>query len=82
MSRPSFIIGIISGTVIFIATILFLFNMFKFSRYELINLLFIIGIAYGIHGIQHAYEELYFDFNPLIGKWKPKDESDLKIKTI
>ena len=47
----------------------------------MINLLFIIGIAYGIHGIQHAYEELYFDFNPLIGKWIPKDEkleNDLK----
>ena len=72
--RPSFIIGIISGTVIFIATILFLLNMSKFTQYELINLLIIIGIAYGIHGIQHVYEELYFDFNPLIGKWIPKDE--------
>lgn len=36
-------------------------------------ILFAMAISLGIHGIQHAYEEMYYDFNPLEGKILPKD---------
>ena len=35
--------------------------------------LFAMAISLGIHGFQHAYEEMYYDFNPLEGKMLPKD---------
>ena len=73
--RPSFITGILSGIVIFIAIILFFihFNTISKDKVQLIIILFVMGIAIGVHGIQHAYEEIYFNFNPMIGKWKPED---------
>jgi hypothetical protein len=29
------------------------------------------SIAFGIHGLQHTHDEIYYDFNPLVpGKFK------------
>ena len=74
--RPSFIISAISGTIIFIALILFIinFNTLKSDNKGFINTMLLLGIALAIHGISHYYEEIYFNFNPLTGKWNPKDE--------
>jgi hypothetical protein len=37
-------------------------------------ILFTMAISLGIHGIQHAYEEIYYEYNPLVtGKLLPKD---------
>ena len=66
--RPSFLCSIISGILILVGIIL--------SEYETIMILFAMAISLGIHGIhgmQHAYEEMYYDFNPLEGKILPKD---------
>ena len=32
------------------------------------------AISFSMHGIQHYYEEIYFDYNPLVGKWKINDD--------
>ena len=69
--RPSFIISAISGTIIFIATILFIVNIKGISKdtNKFIELLLLIGIGFAIHGISHYYEEIYFNFNPLTNNW-------------
>ena len=75
MVRPSFIASAISGTIILIATLIALINLSTLSKdsFKLISVLLLLGIAFGIHGISHYYEEIYFNFNPLVGKWTPDD---------
>lgn len=76
MKRPSFIATSISGIIIFVAFILFIINFKLFSSdpVNLINTLLFLGISFGLHAVAHYYEEIYYDFNPFIGKWIPKDE--------
>ena len=73
--RPSFIASALSGTIIFIAFILFCINFKSISKnpYEFIVILSLIGIGFGVHSVSHYYEEIYYDFNPLDGKWKIRD---------
>ena len=76
--RPSFIASTLSGLIIFIAIILFIINyktLVSDNKY-FINTLILLSIAIGIHGLSHYFEEIYIDFNPLIGKWKPKDKPE------
>jgi hypothetical protein len=79
--RPSFIASALSGTIIFIAFILFCINYQSIFQkpYEFIVILTLIGIGFGIHSISHYYEEIYYDFNPFIGKWTGKDEPSVKV---
>lgn len=81
MVRPSFIASGISGTIILIAFILFFIYLKNKNEdtYKLIVLLSLIGIGFGVHGISHSYEEIYFDFNPFIGKWYPKNEPKINF---
>ena len=74
--RPSFIISAFSGTIILIATILFFINIRTISKNPsvLIVIMFLLGIAFAIHGISHYYEEIYFNFNPLTNDWKVNDK--------
>jgi hypothetical protein len=74
--RPSFIISALSGTIIFIAIILFFINIKTISKDPkiLTELLFLMGIGFAIHGISHYYEEIYFNFNPLTNDWKVNDK--------
>lgn len=74
--RPSFIVSALSGTIIFIAAILFLINIKTISKDTnvFIGLLFLLGISFAIHGISHYYEEIYFNFNPLTNNWKINDK--------
>ena len=71
--RPSFLSSIISGILILVAIILTIINSNNLTKYETIMVLFAMAISLGIHGFQHAYEEMYYDFNPLEGKMLPKD---------
>lgn len=58
----------------FIAIILICMNLNSFTKYETIMIIFAFAISLGIHGIQHAYEEIYYDYNPFVnGKLLPKD---------
>jgi hypothetical protein len=74
--RPSFIASAFSGTLIFISLILFIINFkeIKNDSFKIILLITLLGIGFGIHGINHVYEEIYFDFNPFIGKWKVNND--------
>ena len=76
MVRPSFIASTVSGIIILIASIISILNMKALSKdsFKLVTILLLIGIAFGIHAIGHYYEEIYFDFNPLVGKWKVNDD--------
>jgi len=80
--RPSFIVSCISGVIIFIAFIIFIFYTISINKdekiFKNIILLSLLGIGIGIHGISHVYEEVYFDFNPLINKWQINDEPSFK----
>ena len=80
--RSSFIASALSGTIIFIAFILFCINFKSISKnpYEFIIILSLIGIGFGIHSVSHYYEEIYYDFNPFIGKWSGKDTPSLKVE--
>jgi hypothetical protein len=80
--RPSFIASALSGIIIFIALILFFVNYKNITKdpYKVIILLVLIGICFGVHAICHYYEEIYYDFNPLIGYWSGKDSPSVKIK--
>jgi hypothetical protein len=72
--RVSFVINILTSIILIIAIIVFIKN---YKRIENINQMIIIlllfATAVGIHGIQHSIEEIYYDFNPLAGKWKIND---------
>ena len=74
--RPSFIASLLSGLIIFVATILFIVNIqtLYVNTPKFIELLILLGIAFGVHGISHYYEEIYFDFNPLTNKWTVHDK--------
>jgi len=72
--RPSFLSSIISGLLILVGIILTIVNSNNLTKYETIMILFAMAISLGIHGMQHAYEEIYYDYNPFVnGKLLPKD---------
>jgi hypothetical protein len=75
--RPSFITHIINGLLSFIALILYLSNYQKINIENTLIIILLLSIAFGIHGILHHYEEIYYDFNPLENKWIPQQH---KIK--
>lgn len=72
--RISFILAGVSGTIVLIALIMTLFNIKNINTQSLIIILLLLSIGLGIHGIQHSNEEIYYDFNPLVGKWKINDD--------
>jgi hypothetical protein len=74
--RPSFIVSVLSGLIIFIAAIIFILNfkILSMNTPKFIELLLLLGIAFGVHGISHYYEEIYFNFNPLTNNWSIYDK--------
>lgn len=74
--RPSFIVSVLSGLIIFIAVIIFILNfkILSMNTPKFIELLLLIGIAFGVHSISHYYEEIYFNFNPLTNNWAIYDK--------
>lgn len=75
--RPSFLSQIISGLLILTAFIIGYNNYKQLSEekdmFKVIGIILLFSLALGVHGIQHSTEEIYYDFNPLEGKWKVKD---------
>lgn len=71
---PSLLAMILSG--FFLLSVIVILLM-KYSKGELkemdqntiILLLLGLCIGFGVHGLQHALAEIYFNFNPLEGKW-------------
>ncbi len=73
--RPSFIASAISGTLIFVSLILFIINFkdLKNDSFKVILLLTLLGVGFGIHGISHVYEEVYFGFTALSNKMRQEN---------
>lgn len=71
--RPSFINSLITGILLTISTIMFIYNYEAFDTSTTLILLFLMTIAFGVHSIEHYFEEIYFDFNPLVNKWAIND---------
>jgi multisubunit Na+/H+ antiporter MnhB subunit len=71
--RPSFLVGAIGGIILTIATILYIMNYKTLSMESNIQILFLMSAGYAIHSLVHHNEEIYYDFNPLVGKWAIKD---------
>ena len=72
--RPSFLAAGFGAIIMTIATILYILNYKTLNESSNISILFLMSIAWSMHGLLHHYEEIYYDFNPLIGKWKVRDE--------
>jgi disulfide bond formation protein DsbB len=72
--RISFILAGLSGIIILISFIITMYNIKSINTTSLIIILLLLSIGIGIHGMQHSTEEIYYDFNPLVGKWKLNDD--------
>jgi len=77
--RPSFISSTLSGIIIFIASIYYISNIKQINETNQTIILLLLGIGIGIHSLSHYYEEIYFNFNPLIGQWKSKDKPNNSV---
>lgn len=77
--RPSFIATGISAILIIIAIIWFIMKWNNMSDFEKINIFVLICIFIAIHAIAHYIEEIYYGFNPLIGKWQVLSEPTKRI---
>ena len=67
--RPSFIGMGINAILASIAAVLFMMNYRSMDNIDIIKILLLTSIAFGIHALLHHYEEIYYNFNPLVGKW-------------
>lgn len=72
--RPSFLGLVASGLLILVAVILLIRNYSLLRKDTLIMSVLLLSIAVSTHSLQHAVEEMFFKFNPLIGEWKPLDK--------
>jgi hypothetical protein len=77
---PSFYAMVLSGLLLLVTTIYILYKSYQqyygtvsFDSYQIVMILLVLSIAYGIHGLLHAAEEKLYDFNPLEGKWLLKE---------
>ena len=67
---PSMIALAITGLTVMIFIILFAIKYKNgeiklLSTYEQLTLIIFVGILIGVHGLQHAYSEVNFGYNPL-----------------
>lgn len=67
--RASFISFIACAILMTVASVMFLTNYKEMSTETIIQLLFLMSIAWSMHTVHHYYEEVYYDFDPLQGKW-------------
>jgi hypothetical protein len=71
--RVSFVALMVSGILNLTALILLLNNYNKLRISELVMVVLLFSIAVSAHGLFHGYAEIYLDFNPLAGKFTPKN---------
>ena len=70
--KPSFLALSVSGILIGLFLIVLLNNLYKkneldSSIYQTYMLLLMASIAFGVHGLGHAYAEIHYDYDPLKG---------------
>ncbi len=69
--RPSFIYHQITSIISIIGSLVALYWILRYynrDSYMMAILLLILSISWGVHGLIHFWEEVHFDFNPLVGK--------------
>lgn len=66
---PSFFALGFSGIVLAIALVLFAMNADKMNIGKIVEIVVLISVAIGIHGLLHFLYETRYQFNPLEGKW-------------
>ena len=71
--RPSFIGQGVNGVLAMIAIIMFILHYKEMDNKTIIEMLLFISITIGVHSILHHFEEIYYDYNPLVGKWQFRD---------
>ena len=67
MIYPSILAHILSGIVLFLAFLFFIFYYSKIvskDSYQLLGILLLFSVALGIHGISHALLESVYHYNP------------------
>lgn len=72
--RASFLSFILCAILATYASIMFFINYNNMSNEAIIMSLFLMSIVWSMHTMHHYYEEIYFDFNPLVGKWAIHDQ--------
>ena len=70
---PSFLGLIATGFLNLIAVILFLVNVEAMSMTIIVQVVLLLAISIGIHSMQHFQQEVHHGFNPLEGRWFPKN---------
>lgn len=71
--RSSFVSFIACLLLTLFATVLFIVYYKEMDMATIIQLLFLMAIAWGIHTIHHYYEEVYYGYDLLQNKWKVND---------
>ncbi len=72
MVKPSFLAMGISGILIGLAIFVLLTNQqarSEMTGLKLVNLILFMSTAIAIHGMLHMWAEIYYQFNPLEGKF-------------
>lgn len=76
--RPSFIfhqIAAVFTTIGTLAGFYWLINNYQNTDSSYVTALFLImAIAWSVHAANHFHEEVYYDFNPLVGKVAVQNE--------
>ena len=76
--RTSYLLAGLHGTL----NIVIGFMLYTYWNQMDINwkllILSMVTLNFGIHGLLHHAEEIYYDFNPLEGKWIPKERTFFK----
>ncbi len=71
--RPSFLGLVTTGFLILIAFCLIIYHRKSIKMTEFIVVIILLSIAISVHSLQHNVEEIFYNFNPLIGKWTTRD---------
>lgn len=70
MCRPSIYGHFLNGILLFIGIIYIILSRAQYDNKELGIIFVLLSIAIGVHALTHYFEEIFYDFNPLAGKWK------------
>jgi hypothetical protein len=73
--RVSFVALMVSGLLNLTALVMLINNYNKLQANQLLMIVLLFSIAVSLHGLFHAYAEIYLDFNPLAGKMVPRNNN-------
>lgn len=68
--RPSFLGLVLGGLLIGLAAVAVVIHYRKLGLLPVIYILLLASIAISAHSVLHFYEEVVYNWNPLVGKWR------------